>query len=327
MAVDDALYNRFRKKQAHLQKWAQKNDFGAFRLYFHDLPEYAFALDLYYPENNPTPVLYIQEYQAPALIDPEKVAKRRQIFQETAQALFPNADYFYKARARQKLGQQYQKDETLLHPNAAFVVREQGLRFWVNVQSYLDTGLFLDHRLLRQKVRAIATGKKVLNLFAYTGSFSVYAAAAGAKRVLTVDLSATYLRWAKRNFALNQLPVAADCFVQADVLQWIAQISEKFDVIIADVPTVSRSKRMQNFWDVAADHPDFIARCMAHLNPGGVLLFSCNYRRFRLSQEIKNFYQVQDWTQATLPQDFQQGGTAIRQVFALHEAKRNEGVI
>ncbi len=321
MAVDDALYNRLRKKQAHLQKWAQKNDFGAFRLYFHDLPEYAFALDVYYPENQPLPVLYFQEYQAPALIDPEKVQKRRLLFQETVKALFPHAAYFYKARARQKSGQQYQKDATALHPNAAFVVREQGLRFWVNLQSYLDTGLFLDHRLLRQRLRERVAGKKVLNLFAYTGSFSVYAAAAGAKQVLTVDLSATYLNWAKRNFVLNQLPVAAECFVQADVLQWLQQTSEKFDVIIADVPTVSRSKRMQNFWDVAADHPDFIDRCMTHLNPDGILLFSCNYRRFRLSEAIKNFYQIEDWTQATLPQDFQQSAAAIRQVFVLRAAE------
>jgi 23S rRNA (guanine2445-N2)-methyltransferase / 23S rRNA (guanine2069-N7)-methyltransferase len=319
MDVDSALYNRLRKKYAHLQKWAAKNDLGAFRLYFHDLPEYAFALDLYYPEDALMPVLYIQEYQAPTIIDPEKVQRRRQLFQSSAQALFPDSHYFYKARLRQKLGQQYQKNETSLHPNAAFVVREQGLRFWVNLQSYLDTGLFLDHRFVRQRVRTMATGKKVLNLFAYTGSFSVYAACAGAQQVWTVDLSATYLAWAKRNFVLNQLMVKPECFIQTDVLQWLDSSSETFDLIIADVPTVSRSKRMREFWDVAADHPRFIARCMQNLNPGGVLLFSCNYRKFRLSEAIKNFYQVQDWTQATLPQDFQHSGAAIRQVFALRK--------
>ena len=212
---------------------------------------------------------------------------------------------FLKLRQRKpgRLGQ-YQKYDQEQHE---FVVEENGLKFLVNLSDYLDTGLFLDHRLTRQRVKEECAGKKVLNLFAYTGSFSVYAAAGGAQEVVTVDLSNTYLEWAKKNFRLNgfeEFPTHQ--FIQADVLQWLSQVPPgHFDMIVMDPPTFSNSKRMKDFLDIQRDHVQMINQCLEGMKKGGVLFFSTNSRKFILEEEKIKAAVIKDITKATTPFDFE----------------------
>jgi 23S rRNA (cytosine1962-C5)-methyltransferase len=188
-----------------------------------------------------------------------------------------------------------------------FVVLENGLSFIVNLSDYLDTGLFPDHRITRQMVRVQSNEKKILNLFAYTGSFSVYAAAGGAAEVVTVDLSKTYLDWAERNMKQNKFTDAtAYRFVHADVKQYLKIITkEYFDIIVMDPPTFSNSKRMEDFLDIQRDHAELINDCLAALKPGGALYFSTNLRTFILDKEKINSTEIKDITKVTTPFDFE----------------------
>jgi len=218
---------------------------------------------------------------------------------------------FLKLRQRKpgRLGQ-YQKFDEVQHE---FVVEENGLKFIVNLSDYLDTGLFLDHRSTRERVRAEAKNKKVLNLFAYTGSFTVYAAAGGASEVTTVDLSKTYLNWAEKNIQLNGFDISYTPlgdggfkFIHADVLQYLKTLPPGyFDLIIMDPPTFSNSKRMEDFLDIQRDHVELINDCIAGLKAGGVLYFSTNFRRFILDKESIKADSVKDITKATTPFDFE----------------------
>jgi 23S rRNA (cytosine1962-C5)-methyltransferase len=217
---------------------------------------------------------------------------------------------FLKLRQRKpgRLGQ-YQKYDEVQHE---FVVEENGLQFIVNMSDYLDTGLFLDHRVTRQMVREQSKSKKVLNLFAYTGSFSVNAAAGGAKQIVTVDLSKTYLQWAEKNYKLNGFSVAntplgdGGTFIHADVVLYLKTIpAGYFDLIIMDPPTFSNSKRMDDFLDIQRDHVSLINDCLAALKPGGILYFSTNFRKFILDKEKINVTAIKDITKATTPFDFE----------------------
>lgn len=212
---------------------------------------------------------------------------------------------FLKLRQRKpgRLGQ-YQK---LAERQHEFIVEENGLKFIVNLSDYLDTGLFLDHRITRQMVREQCAGKKVLNLFAYTGAFSVYAAAGGAADVVTVDLSNTYIDWAKRNMQANGFTdIDKYHFVQADVLQYLSKIKpEQFDIIIMDPPTFSNSKRMESFLDIQRDHVTLINQCMTALKAEGLLYFSTNFRKFVLDTEHIRASAIRDITKATTPFDFE----------------------
>ena len=218
---------------------------------------------------------------------------------------------FLKLRQRKagRLGQ-YQKLNDAQHE---FIVWENGLKFIVNLSDYLDTGLFLDHRVTRQKVREQSLKKKVLNLFAYTGAFSVYAAAGGASEVVTVDLSKTYLNWAERNMQLNNYitgnagsGTGAYSFIHADVLQHLKLLSPGcFDLVIMDPPTFSNSKRMEDFLDIQKDHAELINDCLRVLTPGGILYFSTNSRRFVLDSEKINAGSIRDISKATTPFDFE----------------------
>lgn len=212
---------------------------------------------------------------------------------------------FLKLRQRKpgRLGQ-YQKLDAVQHE---FKVEENGLYFMVNLGDYLDTGLFLDHRSTRQLVKEQSAGKKILNLFAYTGSFSVYAAAGGASEVITVDLSKTYLQWAERNFMVNELPPGEQYrFIHADVKQYLKTIPENyFDLIVMDPPTFSNSKRMEDILDIQRDHAELINDCLHGLSKGGVLYFSTNFRKFVLDQEKINAASIKDITKATTPFDFE----------------------
>jgi 23S rRNA (cytosine1962-C5)-methyltransferase len=186
-------------------------------------------------------------------------------------------------------------------------VEENGLKFIINLSDYLDTGLFLDHRLTRERIRKEAKDKKVLNLFAYTGSFSVYAAAGDASEIVTVDLSKTYLSWAERNIQLNGFSDKVKYkFIQADVMQYLKTLPPAyFDLIIMDPPTFSNSKRMEDFLDIQRDHVEMINNCITALKPGGILYFSTNFRRFVLDIENIKAGSIKDITKATTPFDFE----------------------
>jgi 23S rRNA (cytosine1962-C5)-methyltransferase len=222
---------------------------------------------------------------------------------------------FLKLRQRKpgRLGQ-YQKVDEQQHE---FVVEENGLKFIVNLSDYLDTGLFLDHRITRQLVREQSLDKKALNLFAYTGSFSVYAAAGGAAEVVTVDLSKTYTSWAERNFEANGLADPHKYrFIQADVKQYLKTLpGDYFDLIVMDPPTFSNSKRMEDFLDIQRDHAELINDCLRAMKPGGTLYFSTNSRKFVLDKQGINATGIRDITKATTPFDFE--GKLFRWCYAI----------
>ncbi|MFN4291340.1 MAG: bifunctional 23S rRNA (guanine(2069)-N(7))-methyltransferase RlmK/23S rRNA (guanine(2445)-N(2))-methyltransferase RlmL [Permianibacter sp.] len=292
-----ALRNRIEKNRKHLASWCKREQVSCFRVYDADLPEYAAAIDVYGDH------LYLQEYQAPSTI-PEDVAERR--FKEVVAVVrelyqLPTDKLHVRTRARQKGLSQYEKvgDE-----RSFFVVEEGGLKFWVNLTDYLDTGLFLDHRITRALVRERVKGKHFLNLFSYTGSVSVYAAAGGAASTTSVDLSKTYSHWAHRNFVLNGFDRGPHAFIQANALEWLAHCRDKFDLIFIDPPTFSNSKRMDGVFDVQRDHADILLVALELLNPGGEIIFSNNYRRFKLDTEALAGCKIEDWSKRTLPMDF-----------------------
>jgi 23S rRNA (cytosine1962-C5)-methyltransferase len=215
----------------------------------------------------------------------------------------PAANIFIKLRKRKENRlDQYQKLDAA---KKEIEVQEAGLTFLVNLTDYLDTGLFLDHRITRGMVRDWSKGKTVLNLFCYTGSFSVYAQAGGAAEVVSVDLSNTYLQWAERNMKANFTDTSNAQFLQADVLQYLAQVREEsFDLIILDPPTFSNSKRMHDFFDVQQHHVALINDCLRILSATGILIFSTNYTRFALDEKNIKASEVKDITKATTPFDF-----------------------
>lgn len=293
--------NRLTKVFRHLQKQAKKQGVSCYRVYDHDLPEYPLCIEFY--DNK----LYVAEYKRRHNMTDEE---HDQWMEESLDTIcdilgMDKEAIFLKLRQRKpgRLGQ-YQKLDSIQHE---FVVEENGLKFIVNLSDYLDTGLFLDHRLTRQRVRAEAKDKKVLNLFAYTGSFSVYAAAGGARSVTTVDLSKTYLNWAEKNMSLNGFTdLNKYKFIHADVLQYLDELPPgDLDLIIMDPPTFSNSKRMEDFLDIQRDHVAMINKCIAALKPGGVLYFSTNFRKFVLDKENINAISIRDITRATTPFDFE----------------------
>jgi 23S rRNA (guanine2445-N2)-methyltransferase / 23S rRNA (guanine2069-N7)-methyltransferase len=310
--------NRVSKNLKQLEKWAQRERVSCYRVYDADMPEYSFAIDRYAEADSERVWLYVQEYTAPKTINPDAVQRRR----NEALAALPGvtgipADRIHlRQRRKTSRGEQYEK----LGEKAEFrLVEEGGLRFWVNFTDYLDTGLFLDHRITRQRLRDAATHKRFLNLFAYTGSATVYAAAGRARATTTVDMSATYLDWAQRNLAVNGLSGSQHEFLQEDCIAWLkgAVVERRtYDLIFLDPPTFSNSKRMEDIHDVQRDHRALIDRCMALLAPGGKLVFSTNAQKFKLDAEVGALYKVTDISRATLPKDFERNAR-IHQCFEL----------
>lgn len=307
--------NRLTKNLKRLGGWAERAGISCYRLYDADMPEYAFAIDLYctvglQPAPAPEPDqrwLYVQEYAAPPDIEPETVRRRRSEALATLPGITGVSPERIRIRTRRKTrrGEQYGKvdEQARLH-----VVAEGGLKFQVNFDDYLDTGLFLDHRPIRARLRERSQGKRFLNLFAYTGAATVYAAAGGAASTTSVDLSRTYLEWAQRNLSLNGLAGPQHSVVQADCREWLrdlARTSEQYDLIFLDPPTFSNSKRMQGVLDVARDHPALLDACARLLAPGGVIVFSTNAQRFRLEESLPERYDVRDISAATVPPDFE----------------------
>ena len=299
--------NRLRKNFESLGDWARKSAIACYRVYDADMPEYAFSIDIYAASAQPDAprFVYVQEYAPPATIEPEKARSRRaEAFSVIPEVLgVPRERAYLRTRRKQKGGSQYTK---LAERGEFTVVGEGGLGLLVNFTDYLDTGLFLDHRPTRARIRELASGKSFLNLFAYTGTASVFAAAGGARTTMTVDLSKTYLDWARRNLDRNGFDDSArHRLLQEDVLAWLEEPPrERFDLIFLDPPTLSRSKRMAKEFDVQRDHVELIRSTLLRLEHGGLLVFSNNFRKFRLDQQGLADLEVADVTQATIPKDF-----------------------
>ncbi|HEX4388584.1 MAG TPA: bifunctional 23S rRNA (guanine(2069)-N(7))-methyltransferase RlmK/23S rRNA (guanine(2445)-N(2))-methyltransferase RlmL [Steroidobacteraceae bacterium] len=297
--------NRLAKNLKRLGGWARRSGVSCYRLYDADMPEYAFAIDWYRTVTPEADWLRVQEYAAPAEIEAEAVQRRRGEVLATLPDVTGVAAERIRLRTRRRTrrGEQYEKHSS---EGQFHLVEEGGLTFQVNFDDYLDSGLFLDHRLTRAQLRAMADGKRFLNLFGYTGTASVYAAAGGARTTTTVDLSHTYLDWAARNLALNGLGGEAHRLLQADCREWLAgaRASPDYELAFLDPPTFSNSKRMQGVLDVARDHPELIEQCMRLLTPAGVLVFSTNAQRFQLHPGVGERFAVRDVSRETLPEDF-----------------------
>ena len=304
----EAFGNRLRKELRHLGKWAKRTDTTCWRVYDADLPDYSLAIDLYHEADTGQRWVHVAEYEAPATVDPAKAASRV----ESAMAVIPGVldvqpeHVVLKVRKRQKGAEQY---ERMADDRHFLVVREGEARLLVNLADYLDTGLFLDHRSTREIVAKLAAGKRFLNLFSYTGAATVQAALAGALTTTSVDMSGTYTDWARRNAALNGIAGAAHEFVQADCLEWLAgraadRAPERYGAIFLDPPTFSNSKRMDGTFDIQRDHVALIRDAATLLEPGGVLVFSTNHRRFKMDVEGLPGLVAQDITDSTIPEDF-----------------------
>jgi 23S rRNA (guanine2445-N2)-methyltransferase / 23S rRNA (guanine2069-N7)-methyltransferase len=296
----EGFANRLAKNWKHLRKWAKREDVSCWRVYDADLVEYAVAVDLY--EN----AVHVQEYEPPATVDPQMAeARLDDILQVVPEVLGVDPkDVFLKVRRRQRGREQYERQG---FSGAVRTVREAGYRFEVNLSDYLDTGLFLDHRRVRAMVAELAPQKRFLNLFAYTGTASVYAAKAGAKSTLSVDLSHTYLEWAARNFKLNSLPERDNRLERADVLTWLpraAEENQRFGLIFLAPPTFSNSKSMTDTLDIQRDHVEILRATAALLEPDGVLVFSNHFRRFKLDEAALPHLVFENLTHKTLPEDF-----------------------
>ena len=305
-----ALRNRLAKNAKHLQRWAKRNGVSCYRLYDADLPEFAFALDRYQSEIAPEQEwFHLQEYQAPASIDPDLAEHRIRLAADVIRGLFGISEQqlFCKTRSRQRGASQYQKQDTR---GEYFQVREGAASLLINLSDYLDSGLFLDHRITRDRVYHGASGKTLLNLFCYTGTVGVHAALGGASCVLNVDLSATYLDWARENHRLNGLDDDSRCqFLRADIVELLKNparfaLKSAYDLIFFDPPSFSNSSKMQHTLDIQRDHGRLIAQAMQLLTQDGLLLFSTNRRGFKLDAELIKDFDIKDISQATIPEDF-----------------------
>ncbi|HTC50776.1 MAG TPA: bifunctional 23S rRNA (guanine(2069)-N(7))-methyltransferase RlmK/23S rRNA (guanine(2445)-N(2))-methyltransferase RlmL [Steroidobacteraceae bacterium] len=301
--------NRLTKNLKRLDSWADEQGVFNIRLYDADMPEYALAIDRYgiAGEEGPEQWLYVQEYEAPSSIDPEAVRRRRSeaLSVLTEVTGVPGERIRVRLRRKQSGGGQYRK----LESQAVFhMAREASLRFWVNFDDYLDTGLFLDHRITRERLGAQAQGRRLLNLFCYTATATAHAAAGGARASTSVDMSRTYLQWARRNLDLNGVAREPHELIQADCRQWLDEAvaaRERYDLIFLDPPTFSNSKRMQGVLDVSRDHGVLIDLCTQLLVADGLLLFSTNAQRFKLDESLTERYAVTDISRATIALDFE----------------------
>ena len=288
--------NRLQKNLKQLGKWARREGVECYRLYDADMPEYAVAVDLY------RDYVHVQEYAAPRSIDPDKAqARLLDALAAIPQALgVAQSRVVIKRRERQAGTKQYQRQAA---QGEFMEVNEGGVKLLVNLTDYLDTGLFLDHRPLRLRLQREAAGKRFLNLFCYTATATVHAAKGGARSTTSVDLSKTYLDWARRNLALNGFS-DKHRLEQGDVMTWLAEDRGEYELIFIDPPTFSNSKRMEGVFDVQRDHVELLDLAMARLARGGVLYFSNNFRKFQLDESLVARYQVEEISAQTLDPDF-----------------------
>ena len=297
----EMLANRLRKNLRHFGRWARRAGISCYCLYDADLPEYGMAVDLYHGEKL---WAHIQEYEAPKTVDASLVHQRRREALAAVQDTLdiPQNQIFHKTRSRQKGLDQYEK---LAGKGEFHEVREGACRFLVNFTDYLDTGLFLDGRLIRKMIQELAEGRRFLNLFGYTATATVHAAVGGAVATTTVDMSNTYIDWARRNLRLNGIEGKEHSLIQANCLEWLeGRPADRYDLIFLDPPTFSNSKRMQQTFDAQRDHVDLIEKTVRLLQPGGVLLFSTNRHNLKLDLSSLSNLNVKDISGATRSQDF-----------------------
>ncbi len=296
------LVNRLHKNERQLRKWLKRDDVTCYRLYDADIPEYALAVDVYGGESGRW--LHVQEYEPPASVDPGKAQGRLRAALSAIPAAtgVPPERMVFKVRRRQRGAEQYNR---MSEQSRTLVVREGPCRLEVNLTDYLDTGLFLDHRPVRHWLGEQARGKRLLNLFCYTGAATVHAAVGGAASTTSVDLSKTYLAWLRRNLALNDRDERRHSTVHADAREWLANCKETFDLIFLDPPSFSNSKRMEGSLDVQRDHVAMIDDAMGCLSADGVLVFSTNLRSFSLDAQLPDRYGLEDRTRWSIPRDFE----------------------
>jgi len=291
--------NRIRKNYRHIRKWAKRTQTNCFRIYDLHIPQYRLAIDFYNER-------FSVQYFAPSreLEDPPS-----DLVEETEQTLVslfnvaPDSIY-WKTRFKREKTEQYEK---LDKSKDTFTVLEYGIQFKINLVDYLDTGLFLDHRETRKMVASLAKGKRLLNLFAYTCSFSVHAAAMGASFTKSVDMSNTYTSWGEENFLLNELSLKNNEIVRADCLKFLeneVRSGIRYDIIVIDPPTISRSKKMDQMFDIQKDYIFLIEKSLKLLNQGGVIFFSTNSRKFSFDTDHFNHCFIVDITEKTIPLDF-----------------------
>lgn len=304
----DMLRNRLKKNLKTVGQWARKQGIGCYRLYDADMPEFALAIDIYEGR------VHVQEYAAPKSVD-ERSARERLA---EALAVIPEAlgvdreDMVCKQRQRQAGTSQYEKQAA---SGEFFNVTEHGCVLKVNLKDYLDTGLFLDHRPVRHWIQQHAAGKRFLNLFCYTGAATVHAAVGGATRSLSLDMSKTYVNWAEENLALNGVDASHHRVEQADCLAWLAAkpaTDQRFDLIFMDPPTFSNSARMAGVLDIQKDHCRLIRQAMQRLTSEGLLIFSTNFRRFKLDESLEEEFAIEEVTRDTLDRDFQRNARIHR---------------
>ncbi len=295
----DIFANRLRKIDRHRRRWPTRRGITCYRVYNRDVPDVPLMVDRY------EDCLHIGEYQRPHDRSPAEHADWLDLMVQTARLVLdvPKDRTFIKHRQPQRGMMQYDR---IAANSFRRIVAEGGLRFEVNLSDYIDTGLFLDHRITRQMVREESVGKHVLNLFAYTGTFSVYAAAGGARKVTSVDLSSTYLDWARHNVDINDLPPEQHAFVRADAVDFVMRHHQQreYDLVIVDPPTFSNSKRMEGDWEIQQHHGQLLSSICQIMKPGGVIYFSTNFRRFKLDVQALSGLRICEISDRTVPEDF-----------------------
>lgn len=290
--------NRLQKNYKHLSKWARKQNISCYRVYDWDIPGHPLVIDFY------GEYVHISEYKTRHSLADEEYDNWWHLCLNHCKEILgvEEEKLFIKKRQRHDHKQsQYEK-----FSDTSFVTwqKENDMYFKINLTDYLDTGLFLDHRPLRMKVKEIAAGKRVLNLFSYTGSFSVNAAAGGAKKVTTVDLSNTYINWCKENFQKNELPMELHDFIVSDVMEFLKKDNGVYDLVITDPPSFSNSKKMKGTWDTQRDHAAMLSYIYDRLASGGIVYFSNNFRSFVPEFDHLKYSKKTDISLKTIPEDF-----------------------
>lgn len=290
------LKNRIRKNYRHLRKWANRTKTNCFRIYDRDIKEYPFAIDYYDGR-------FCVHYFTSTRDSDQPQQDHYDAAMEAINSLFqpPPDSIYWRSRIKREKREQYEKAG---EAKQFFTVLEYGLLFRVNLADYLDTGLFLDHRETRRLVASMAPGKRLLNLFAYTCSFSVHAAAAGAAFTKSVDLSNTYTEWGRENFLLNSLPLKNNPIIREDCLQFLQEEKGVYDLIVIDPPTISRSKKMDQMFDIQKDYPFLISKALTLLSRDGTLFFSTNSRDFNFDESLFDGCTIVDISKKTIPIDF-----------------------
>ena len=305
--------NRLKKNLRLMAKWAKKQEIECYRVYDADMPEYALAVDVY------KDWAHVQEYQAPKTIEESKAKQRLLEALEVIPAILgiPDDHVVLKRRERQSGKNQYERQD---QAGEMLEVKEGNSRLLVNLKDYLDTGLFLDHRKMRLRLAEEAKGKDFLNLFCYTGTASVHAAVGGARSTTSVDMSNTYLTWARKNLSLNGMVDRKHQLEQADCQRWLKDGKSQYDLIFMDPPTFSNSKRLRDVFDIQEVHPELIKMAMQRLREGGTLYFSNNFRKFKLDPNLETQFDVQEISKSTIDKDFERRSSIHRSWKITHKA-------